>query len=38
MRNKKYLGYLPSEKAFVYELLDGRKMYKYLDGSIKIVD
>ena len=38
MEDKKYLGYSICEKAFVYELLNGRKMYKYLDGRIKVVD
>ena len=36
MNNKKYLGYLPSLKVLVYELADGRKMYKYRNGKTKI--
>lgn len=36
MRNKKYLGFIPLLKAHVYELADGRKMYKFSNGKTKI--
>lgn len=36
MYNKKYLGYNRELKANVYELICGKKKYKYLDGRVEI--
>lgn len=36
MDNKKYLGYNKKLKANVYQLICGKKMYKFLDGKVKI--
>jgi hypothetical protein len=37
MGSKTYLGYDEERRANVYLLLDGRKMYKYLDGRIEVI-
>ena len=36
MNNKMYLGYNKNLKANVYQLVCRKKMYKYLNGKVKI--